>query len=176
MPASSKASSACNHSSLLPLLPGFLLPSGCPGGCCQCQLLASSLATTWVCRNPGSVRGTWACTVRAWQRFQSVVQKCTPVSGHAADTTTAANAIAWHSSKVPGKAMQDQAKAPFLVGKEKPKNVDLSKGKSVEEISWKWPFHKILECTCSSKNLSESLQTILIPHSPHLPCSLICVI
>lgn len=80
MPASSKASSGCSQSSLLPLLPGFLLPSGCHGGCCQCQLLASSVAT-----NLGSLRGMRACTVRAWQTFQSTVHKCTPVPGHAAD-------------------------------------------------------------------------------------------
>lgn len=73
-----------------------------------------------------------------------------------------ANTTVWHSSKTPGKATQDQGNALFLVGKEKPNHVDLSKGKSVEEMSWKWPFHKILEHTCGSENLKVCSH----PHSP----------
>lgn len=86
-------------------------------------------------------------------------------------TTTPANALAWHSSEMPGKAMQDQANAQFLVGKEKPSDVDLSKGKSVEEVPWKWPFHKIPERTFGSKNLSQSLQPSPLPSA--LTCHLI---
>lgn len=79
-------------------------------------------------------------------------------------TATAANTIAWHSSKMPGKAPQDRANALFHVGKEKPNNVDLSQGKTEEEISWKWPFHKILEHTCGTKKLKVCNH----PHSPQL--------
>lgn len=135
MPASSKASSGCSHSSLLPVLSGFLLPSGCHGGFCQCQLLASSPATTWACRNPGSLRGTWGCTLRAWQAFQSIVQECTPVPGHAADEhRDSSECYSVAQLQNTSKATQNQANAPFLVGKAKPNNVDLSKDKSMEEM------------------------------------------
>lgn len=86
-------------------------------------------------RNPGSLRGTWGCTVRAWQAFQSVVQKCTPVPGHAADEhRDSSEYYSVAQLQNASKATQDQANAPFLVGKEKPNNVDLSKGKSIEEM------------------------------------------
>lgn len=80
MPASSKASSGCSHSSLLPLVPGFQVQAA-TGAAAN----ASSLATTWACRNPGSLQSTWACTVRAGQTFQSLLQKCTPVPGWASN-------------------------------------------------------------------------------------------
>lgn len=142
-----------------PLLPGFLLPSGCHGGCCQCQLLASSVAT-----NPGSLRGTWACTVRAWQTFQSTVQKCTLVPGHAADQRR-------HSSKYYNVAQLQNARqgntgsanALFLVGKEKPNNVDLFKAKVWRKYHGNGHFTRYLSIPVALKN---SVKVCSHSHSP----------
>lgn len=142
MPASSKESSGCSHSSLLPLLPGFLLPSGCHGGCAN----ASYLPALWP---PRGHAGTLAhCEAlgharsEQGRRFKALCRNAAQcLAGLLTSTTTAANTIVWHSSKMPGKATWDQANAPFLEGKEKPCHVDPSKSKSVEEIPWKWPFY-----------------------------------
>lgn len=120
MPASSKAISGCSHSSLLPLLPGLPVPSGCHRGCCQCQLLASSLATTWACRNPGSLRGTWACTVRAGQTFQSVLQKCTPVPGWATDNRSKYYRVAQLQNTRQGNTGSRKCTVPGREGKTQP--------------------------------------------------------
>lgn len=156
MPASSKQAQAVATAASCPCYQDSCSPLAAPGAAAN----ASSLPALWP---PHGCAGTLAhCEAHGHAQsehgrpFKALCRNAPQcLATLLTNTTTAANAVARHSSKMPGKAMQDQANAQFLLGKEKPNNVDLSKGKTVEKISWKWPFHKILECTYGSKNLSQ---------------------